>query len=181
MRPVVPAAQDLARGRFANAAAGAGDHRRALPVHARPDDPDPQDRGPAAGVVGVADQQLGRVPRRLIWDNEPGIGRGQRRAEAVAVFAGHVGDQAGAAAAEGSGVQGGGRATQRVLRDLVHARSALRVTGRLQRPVQRLADHGERPGRSHPQGPPGRLGARSTGRRCCRYRRSAAASGLAQS
>ena len=24
-------------------------------------------------------QQLGRVPRRLIWDNEPGIGRGQRR------------------------------------------------------------------------------------------------------
>ncbi len=28
-------------------------------------------------------QQLGRVPRRLIWDNEPGIGRGQRRAEGV--------------------------------------------------------------------------------------------------
>jgi hypothetical protein len=33
-------------------------------------------------------QQLGRVPRRLIWDNEPGIGRGQRRAEGVAVFMG---------------------------------------------------------------------------------------------
>ncbi len=28
-------------------------------------------------------QQLGRVPRRLIWDNEPGIGRGQRRADGV--------------------------------------------------------------------------------------------------
>jgi hypothetical protein len=32
--------------------------------------------------------QLGRVPRRLIWDNESGIGRGKRHAEAVAVFAG---------------------------------------------------------------------------------------------
>jgi transposase len=31
--------------------------------------------------------QLGRVPRRLIWDNEPGIGRG-RPTEATAVFAG---------------------------------------------------------------------------------------------
>ncbi len=33
-------------------------------------------------------QQLGRVPRRLIWDNEPGIGRGSRRAEGVAAFMG---------------------------------------------------------------------------------------------
>lgn len=33
-------------------------------------------------------QQLGRAPRRLIWDNEPGIGRGQRRAEGVAAFMG---------------------------------------------------------------------------------------------
>src|SRR4051794_10704672 len=32
--------------------------------------------------------RLGRVPRRLIWDNEPGIGRRQRRAEGVAAFAG---------------------------------------------------------------------------------------------
>jgi len=32
--------------------------------------------------------QLGRVPCRLIWDNEPGIGRGQRRAEGVASFMG---------------------------------------------------------------------------------------------
>lgn len=32
--------------------------------------------------------QLGRVPRRLIWDNEPGIGRGKRRAEGVAAFMG---------------------------------------------------------------------------------------------
>ena len=33
-------------------------------------------------------QQFGRVPRRLLWDNEPGIGRGQRRAEGVAWFMG---------------------------------------------------------------------------------------------
>ncbi len=33
-------------------------------------------------------QQLGRVPRRLLWDNEPGIGRGQRRADGVASFMG---------------------------------------------------------------------------------------------
>ena len=33
-------------------------------------------------------QQLGRVPRRLLWDNEPGIGRGARRADGVAAFMG---------------------------------------------------------------------------------------------
>jgi transposase len=33
-------------------------------------------------------RQLGRVPRRLLWDNEPGIGRGERRAEGVASFMG---------------------------------------------------------------------------------------------
>src|SRR4051794_35503046 len=68
-------------------AAGAGDHRRALPVHHRTDDPDPEDRGSVVGSWELI-QQLGRVPRRLIWDNEPGIGRGQRRAEGVASFMG---------------------------------------------------------------------------------------------
>lgn len=33
-------------------------------------------------------QLLGRVPRRLIWDNEAGIGRGERHAEGVGAFAG---------------------------------------------------------------------------------------------
>jgi hypothetical protein len=59
----------------------------AFAVHDRTDDPDAQDRGPAAGLVG-ADPAAGRVPRRLIWDNEPGIGRGPRRAEGVAAFMG---------------------------------------------------------------------------------------------
>ncbi len=33
-------------------------------------------------------QLLGRVPRRLIWDNETGIGRGKRHAKGVSVFTG---------------------------------------------------------------------------------------------
>jgi hypothetical protein len=33
-------------------------------------------------------RQLGRVPRRLIWDNESGIGRGKRHAEGVGAFTG---------------------------------------------------------------------------------------------
>jgi hypothetical protein len=33
-------------------------------------------------------RQLGRVPRRLIWDNEPGIGRGGRLAAGVNAFVG---------------------------------------------------------------------------------------------
>jgi len=35
-------------------------------------------------------ERLGRVPRRLIWDNEPGIGRGKRHADGVAAFTGTV-------------------------------------------------------------------------------------------
>nr|WP_221200112.1 IS21 family transposase [Nocardioides soli] len=33
-------------------------------------------------------QQLGAVPRRLIWDNEAGIGRGKRHADGVGAFTG---------------------------------------------------------------------------------------------
>ncbi|TWH10095.1 transposase [Rhodococcus rhodochrous J45] len=33
-------------------------------------------------------RQLGGVPRRLIWDNEPGIGRGRRHADGVTAFTG---------------------------------------------------------------------------------------------
>ncbi|TWE07352.1 transposase [Rudaeicoccus suwonensis] len=41
-------------------------------------------------LLGMWDllSQLGAVPRRLIWDNESGIGRGKRHAEGVAAFAG---------------------------------------------------------------------------------------------
>ena len=33
-------------------------------------------------------ERLGRVPRRLLWDNEPGIGRGKRHADGVDAFMG---------------------------------------------------------------------------------------------
>ena len=33
-------------------------------------------------------KQLGRVPRRLLWDNEPGVGRGKRYADGVNSFTG---------------------------------------------------------------------------------------------
>jgi hypothetical protein len=33
-------------------------------------------------------EELGRVPRRLIWDNESGIGRGKRHADGVGAFTG---------------------------------------------------------------------------------------------
>lgn len=33
-------------------------------------------------------QLLGRVPRRLIWDNDTGIGRGKRHAEGVGALTG---------------------------------------------------------------------------------------------
>ncbi len=101
-------------------------------------------------------QQLGRVPRRLIWDNEPGIGRGQRRAEGVASFMGTL-------------------ATRLVLlpprdpesKGVVERRNGWFETSfmpgrtfaspaRLQRPVHRLADAGEHAGSSAPSRRPGR-------------------------
>ena len=55
-------------------------------------------------------QQLGRVPRRLIWDNEPGIGRGQRRAEGVTSFMGTLATKLVLLPPKEPGVQGGGGA-----------------------------------------------------------------------
>ena len=51
-------------------------------------------------------EQLGRVPRRLIWDNEPGIGRGQRRPEGVTSFMGTLATKLVLLPPEGPGVQG---------------------------------------------------------------------------
>ena len=119
-------------------------------------------------------QQLGRVPRRLIWDNESGIGRGQRRAEGVPAFIGTL-------------------ATRLVLlpprdpesKGIVERRNGffetsfmpgrhVRVPGGLQRPVRRLAGRREHPGGAHHQGPTRSTCSRrtwpdaaaATGRRC---------------
>ena len=67
---------------------------------------------------------------------------GQRAGGGVRRHAGHA-DPAGPAA--GPGVQGDGRARQRLLRDLVPARPHVRLAGRLQRPDRRLAGRGPTP------------------------------------
>jgi hypothetical protein len=37
-----------------------------------------------AGIWSLLTEQLGAVPRRLVWDNEAGIGPGGRLADGVA-------------------------------------------------------------------------------------------------
>ena len=76
-----------------------------------------------------------------------------------------VGHEDPAGPAAGPGVQGDGRAQQRVLRDLVPARPRFRLAGGLQRPTRRLADHaGEHPHRpGHPRSSGGSAGDRPPG------------------
>ena len=100
-------------------------------------------------------QQLGAVPRRLIWDNEPGIGRG-RPTEPVQVFAGSLATRVVLLRPRDPEVEGPGRASQRLVRNVVHAGASLRLPGRLQRPAHRLAGHGEPAGGPHDQGQAGR-------------------------
>ena len=69
-------------------------------------------------------EQLGRVPRRLIWDNEPGIGRG-RLTEPVAVFAG-----------------------TETLKQITHLAAALKAP-RITESAARLADHARDSGWTH--------------------------------
>ena len=121
-------------------------------------------------------QSLGRVPRRLIWDNETGIGRGKRHAEGVGAFTGTLATTLQRLRPLRPGIEGRHRTQERLLRDVVHARPRLRLAGRLRWAVHRLADPGERADGAHDQG------ARSicstpTGRRCCRCRRSHRRSG----
>ena len=155
----------------AQAVAGAGDHRRALAVHDRADDPDPQDRGSVVGVVG-ADPAAGAgaapvdLGQRARHRPRPAPRRGRGRVH------GHAGDQAGAAAAAGPGVQGGRGAPQRLVRDLVHARPDVRLAGGLQRPVHRLAGRGRTRGWCARSRPHRSICSRPTGPRCCRCRRS---------
>ena len=80
-------------------------------------------------------QRLGAVPRRLIWDNESGIGRGKRHAEGVGAFAGALATRVQRFRPRDPSVQGHGGAAQRVLRGIVHARPGFRVPGRLRRPA----------------------------------------------
>ena len=59
------------------AAAGAGDHRGAFEVHCRAHDPTRKTEDLLLGSQELI-RALGRVPRRLIWDNETEISRRER-------------------------------------------------------------------------------------------------------
>lgn len=84
---MVPAQEDPARGRHHEAVAGLGGYRSAFTVRDGTDDPTRKTEDLLLGSWELI-QRLGRVPRRLIWDNEPDVGRGPRRAEGVAGFMG---------------------------------------------------------------------------------------------
>ena len=171
VRPVVPAAEDPPRGRHGEVAAGARDHRRVLAVHPRPDDPDPTDRGSAARVVGAhPTARTGPAPadlgQRAGHRARPAPSRGCR------VVHGDAGHQARAAAAERPRVQRRRRASQRLVRDVVHAGAAPSRRRRTSPSSSRLARAGERPDGAHDQGRAGRAPRSSTGPRCWRCRRS---------
>ena len=108
-------------------------------------------------------QLLGRVPRRLIWDNESGIGRGKRHAEGVGAFAGTLATTLQRLKPYDPESKGIVERRNGFFETSFMPGPRLRVAGRLQRPVQRLAEHRERPGRAHDQGPPGRSARRRSG------------------
>src|SRR5215218_2249620 len=88
MRPVVPAGEDPGRRRPDLLTAGAGGGGLVLPLHQRPDGAVADEPDLLAGIWSLLAEQLRAVPRRLIWDNEAGIGRGGRLADGVAGFSG---------------------------------------------------------------------------------------------
>ena len=85
-------------GTAAKAAAGSGDDRGALRFMLGRMIPTRHTADLLLGMWMLL-QVLGRVPRRLIWDNESGIGRGKRHADGVGAFTGHAGHDAAAAQA----------------------------------------------------------------------------------
>ena len=71
-------------------------------------------------------QQL-RVPRRLIWDNEAGIGRGKRHADGVGEFAGTLATTVQRLRPYDPESKGLVERLHGFSRDLLHARARLRV------------------------------------------------------
>ena len=85
--------------------------------------------------------QIGRVTKTLVWDRESAIGGTGRVSAPAAAFAGTLATTDPVGPAAGSGVQGDGRAQQRVLRDLVPARPRVRLSGGLQHPASGTGWH----------------------------------------
>src|SRR6266480_579982 len=154
VRPVVPTTADPSRSRAAASVAGAGDDVGVFPVHDRDDDPVAAGRRHPVRDVGAdppdrpGDQDAAVGPR--VRDRR--YGAGQRAGGGVRRDVGHA-DPAGSA--PGSRVQGDGRTQQRVPGDLVPARPALHLAGRLQHATGRVVDAGQHPHRAVDPGPAG--------------------------
>lgn len=73
--------------------------------------------------------QVGRVSKTLVWDREAAIGPKGTVTTGAAAFAGTLATRIVLAIDAGSGVQGHDGTQQRVPRDLVPARTILRVPG----------------------------------------------------
>ena len=174
-----PRGADPGRARQGADAAGAGDGGLAFAVHHRPDDPVPDDRGPAGRDVGCCSGSLGAVPRRLIWDNETGIGRRDSYAAGVAAFAGVLATRIVQLKPYDPECKGIVERANQLPGDLVPARPDLRLTGGLQRSTRPVAADGQRPAGPEHRCPPGRADRRGPGRDAARCRRSARDVGFA--
>ncbi len=72
-------------------------------------------------------EQIGRVPKTLVWDREAAIGGIGKLTTPAAAFAGTLATRILLAPARGSGVQGHGRTRERLPGDLFPARQTVRL------------------------------------------------------
>jgi hypothetical protein len=130
-----------------------------------------------AGMWSLLSGQLDAVPRRLLWDNEAGIGRRGRLADSGGRTHWDVGDEAGPGQAVRSGDEGDRRAGERVPGDLVHAWPLVHLAHRLQPAARRLAAGRQPAAGPVAAGPDRSTCSTRTAPACCRSRRSPRPSG----
>ena len=92
-----------------------------------------------AGMWQLLSQDLGAIPHRLWWDNESGIGRRGRLTDPVTAFVGTVATTPIRLKPYDRRIQRNRRARQPISGNLVHVRSNISFTRRLQHPTGRLA------------------------------------------
>ncbi|MEV5336876.1 helix-turn-helix domain-containing protein [Streptomyces sp. NPDC052676] len=109
-------------------------------------------------------QQISAVPRRFNLGQRARDRAGPQAGGRCRVVHGDVGSEAGAAASSGSGVQGDRRAPQRLVRDVVHAGTLVRISCGLQRAVHRLVTDRQRAHGPHAEGVVGAAHRRGPGR-----------------
>ena len=101
-------------------------------------------------------RQLGRVPRRLIWDNETGIGRGGKLAAGVAAFTGTLATQIVQLRPRDPESKGIVERRNGFFETSFMPGRAFASPADFNAQFTGLAGPGEQPGGAHAQGPPGR-------------------------